>query len=236
MLEYLNFFLLCTIFALIFYLYIRTKKYFPILQTAEELIGNLGYGAPQSDTKHQKLLECILTRNSKLYLGKVYTEEKIKELKEEEVEKLFNNNYEANHSGQMVKSLGCSIINMYSMGACSALGITNQDALSEDLENDPFLSSALQRFTYELYYRFSSFLAPLSVGIITSRHYLLSERNKNGGTSETGTIKMEETRKQPSRLEVIGAVITVGVLGFWFGIGAALGAKMVNNLEELISR
>ena len=34
---------------------------------------------------------------------------------------------------------------MYSMGACSALGITNQDALSEDLENDPFLNSALQR-------------------------------------------------------------------------------------------
>ena len=32
------------------------------------------------------------------------------------------------------------------MGACSALGITNQDALSEDLENDPFLNSALQRF------------------------------------------------------------------------------------------
>ena len=32
------------------------------------------------------------------------------------------------------------------------------------------------------------------------------------------TIKMEETRKQPSKLAVIGAVLTVGVLGFWFGI------------------
>ena len=39
----------------------------------------------------------------------------------------------------MVKSLGRSIINMYSMGACAALGITNQDALSEDLENNPIL-------------------------------------------------------------------------------------------------
>ena len=47
---------------------------------------------------------------------------------------------------------------------------------------------------------------------------------------------MQKTRKQPRRLEVIGAVITVGVLGFWFGVVAALGAKMVNNLEELISR
>ena len=83
----------------------------------------------------------------------------------------------------MVKSLGKSVINMCSMGACSALGIRNQEALSEDIENDPFLNSALQRFTCELYYRFGLFLAPLSVGIITSRHYLF-EHNKNG---ESGT-------------------------------------------------
>ena len=188
MLEYLNSFLLCAIFTSILYLYIRIKKYFPILKMAEELIGNLGYGAPQSDTKHKKLLECILTRNSKLYLGKVYMKEQLARLNEEEVEKLFNN-YEAKLSGQMVKSLGKSIINMYSIGACSVLGITNQEALSEDLENDPFLHSALQRFTCQLYYRFRSFLAPLSIGIITSRHYL-SERNKNGEqTSGTGDNK-----------------------------------------------
>ena len=48
--------------------------------------------------------------------------------------------------------------------------------------------------------------------------------------------EMEEIRKQPSRLEVIGAVLTVGVLGFWFGVGSTLGTKMVNSLEELISR
>ena len=64
-------------------------------------------------------------------------------------------------SGQMVKSLGCSVINMYSMGVCAVLGISNQDALSEDLENDPFLNSALQRFTCELYYRFSSLFSSL---------------------------------------------------------------------------
>ena len=178
MLEYLNFCLICALFALIFYLYIRIKKYFPILKMAEELIGNLGYGAPQSNIKHQKLLECVLTGNSKLYLGKVYTEEQLAKLNEEEVEKLFNN-YEAKLSGQMVKSIGKSIINIYSMGACAAQGIANQEALSEDLENYPFLNSALQRFTCELYYRFGSFLAPLSIGIIRSRHYL-SERNKNG--------------------------------------------------------
>ena len=151
------------------------------------------------------------------------------------MEKLFNN-YEAKLSGQIVKSLGCSIINMYSMGACSVLGITNQDALSEDLENNPFLNSALQRFTCEPYYRFGSFLAPLSIGIITSRHYLLSDRNKNGERM-SGTIETGDQRPQKRELlSSIGLFIGMGVLGFWFGIGAALGSKVVNNLEELISR
>ena len=53
---------------------------------AEELIDNLGYETPQSDTKRHKLLECVLTRNSKLYLGNVYTEEQLTKLNEEEVE------------------------------------------------------------------------------------------------------------------------------------------------------
>ena len=183
MLEYLNFCLLCALFALIFYLYIRIKRYLPLLKMAEELIGHSGYETPQLATKHQKLLECILTGNSKPYLGKAYTEDQHAKLSEEEVKKLFNN-YEAKLSGQMVKSLGHSIINMYWMGACAALGIINEDALSEDLENNPFLNSALQRATCELYYRFSSFLAPLNIGIITSRHYL-SERNKNGEQERT---------------------------------------------------
>ena len=70
MLEYLNFCLL-----------IRIKKYFPILKLVEDI-----FSGPQSDTKHQKLLECVLTGNSKLYLGKAYTEDQLAKLSEEEVE------------------------------------------------------------------------------------------------------------------------------------------------------
>ena len=89
---------------------------------------------------------------------------------------------------------------MYLMGACAALGISDQDSLSEDLENDPFLNSTLQRFTCELYYRFCSFLAPLSIGIITSRHYL-SERNKNGGTSGMSETSGTEDERKLINLE-----------------------------------
>ena len=52
---------------------------------AEELISNLGYETLQSDTKRQKHLKCVLTGNSKLYLGKVYTEEQLAKLND-----LFN--------------------------------------------------------------------------------------------------------------------------------------------------
>ena len=73
----------------------------------------------------------------------------------------------------------------------------------------------------------------------------MENKNEQVEQVKRETIEMEEMRKQPSKLEgpggallgeVIGAVITVGVLGFWFSVGAALGTKMVNNLEELISR
>ena len=115
MLEYLNFFLICALLTLILYLHSQVKRYLTLLKRkTEELIGNLGYETPQSDTKRQKLLKCILTGNGKLYLGKVYTEDQLTKLNEEEVEKRFNN-YEAKLSGQMVRSLGCSIINMYSV-------------------------------------------------------------------------------------------------------------------------
>ena len=48
---------------------------------------------------------------------------------------------------------------------------------------------------------------------------------------EQETIKLEETRKQPSKSEVIGYFIGMGMVGFCFGIGLMLAVKTVNNLE-----
>ena len=92
------------------------------------------------------------------------------------------------------KSLRSGRVRMYSMGACATLGMSNQDALSKDLESDPFLNSNLQRFTCKLYYRFGSFLAFLIIRLITSRHYLL-EWNVIG-TKNCGTNGPEERDKQ----------------------------------------
>ena len=81
------------------------------------------------------------------------------------------NKYESILSAQMTKSLGKSIINLYSNIACKMLGVGNQQELSTDLECDPFLNTAMQRFTCDFYYRFGTLLASVSVGIITGKHY-----------------------------------------------------------------
>ena len=51
------------------------------------------------------------------------------------------------------------------------------------------------------------------------------------------TMKAPQPPRDPKRelLSSIGLFIGTGLLGFWFGVGATLGAKMVNSLEELIS-
>ena len=103
------------------------------------------------------------------------------------------NRYESVLSAQMTKSLGNSVINLYSNIVCSALGVDNQLDLSNDLECDPFLNAALKRFTSDLYYRFGAFLVPISVGIITGKHYTKDYSPKLNGRSDNGNYESAET-------------------------------------------
>ena len=120
--------------------------------------------------KRERLVACVLSCNSKMYLGKEYTEQQINEMDCNSINTLLNR-YESVLSAQMTKSLGKSVINLYSNVVCSVLGIGNQQELSTNLECDPFLNTAMQRFMCDLYYRFGALLAPVSVGIITGKHY-----------------------------------------------------------------
>ena len=164
------------IFSLVIYiLYIKFKKYYLLFKMMDSIVDSLAElednDVENDIMKRDKLLACVASGNSSLYLGKNYTEEQIKKLKREEIEKLFVK-YESKLSSLMVKSLGKSIIDAYSSVACHLLKIDKQNELSNDLESDPFLNSALQRFTCDLYYKFGGYLAPVSVGLITGRHYM----------------------------------------------------------------
>ena len=143
--------------------------------------------------KRERLVGCFLSGNSKMYLGKEYTEAQINEMDCTNVNTLLNR-YESVLSAQMTKSLGKSVINLYSNIACSVLGVDNQQDLSDDLECDPFLNTAMQRFTCDLYYRFGALLAPVSVGIITGKHYAKNSITKLNGRSNSGTSDPAKSR------------------------------------------
>ena len=153
--------------------------------------------------KRERLVACVLSGNSKMYLGKEYTEQQINEMDCTNINTLLNR-YKSVLSAQMTKSLGKSIINLYSNLACSVLGIGNQQELSTDLESDLFLNTALQRFTCDLYYRFRALLAPVSVGIITGQHYAKNSITKlnDRSTVESVTQQQETVTKQKNPLRI----------------------------------
>ena len=179
MIEYINLLLLLTMFGSTCYVYYRLKKIFyliSIVMDSEILdqLTNLGrdvdseFPKPKrgrkkkADTKineledndikakRERLVDCVLSGNSKMYLGKEYTEKQINRMDCNDVNTY--NRYESVLSSQMTKSLGKSVINLYSNIACSVLGVGNQQELSTNLECDPFLNTAMQRFTCDLYY------------------------------------------------------------------------------------
>ena len=107
-----------------------------------------------------------------LILASFHIQKKLLKVSDQSVEEIQHesttlNRYESVLSAKMTKSLGKSVINLYSNAACSVLGVGNQQELSTDLESDPFLNTALQKFRCDLYYRFGAMLVPVSVGIIS---------------------------------------------------------------------
>ena len=151
--------------------------------------------------KRERLVACVLSGNSKMYLGKECTKQQINEMDCTNVNTLLNR-YESILNAQMTKSLDKSVINLYSNIVCSVLKVGNQQELSTDLESDPFLNTALQRFTCDLHYRFGALLSPISVAIITGKHYAknsiikLNDRS-NSGTCDTVTRNCNQT-EEPS--------------------------------------
>ena len=147
--------------------------------------------------KRERLVACALSSNSKQYLGKEYTEQQINEMDSYNIN-ILSKRYESVLSAQMTKSLSKSVINLYSNVACGVLGIGNQQDLSDGLESDRFLNTAMQRFTCDLYYRFGAFLAPVSVGIITGKHYAEFSGPKLNGKSESAKTGNCNKTDEPS--------------------------------------
>ena len=67
--------------------------------------------------KRERLITCVLSGNSKQYLGKDNTEQQINEMDSSNIMTL-SNRYESVLSAQMTKSVGKSVIYLYSNISC----------------------------------------------------------------------------------------------------------------------
>ena len=170
MIEYINLLLLLTIFGSTCYVYYRLKKIFYLISIVmdSEILDQLTDLGRDVDSefpkpkrgrkkkadpkmneledndvrdKRERLVVCVLSGNSKMYLEKEYSEQQINEMDYNSINTLLNR-YESVLSAQVTKSLGKSVINLYSNMACSVLGVGNQQELSTDLECDPFLNTS----------------------------------------------------------------------------------------------
>ena len=74
--------------------------------------------------KRGRLITCILSGNSRQYLGKEYTEQQINEMDGNNIN-ILSNRHKSVLSAQMTKPLGKSVINLYSNVTCIVLGVGN---------------------------------------------------------------------------------------------------------------
>ena len=83
-LPYISITLQCTtaiiLWATAYYIYSLIKMTNEIIN---DLLPEVSHDPPKSEVKRQKLIECVLTGNSKQYLRKAYTKEQIKKLSAE---------------------------------------------------------------------------------------------------------------------------------------------------------
>ena len=166
MIEYVNSFLLLTLLGTIYYIYCKYRRFFLVINIVMDsaILNQLSNLEKEVDSevtkpkrgrkkktiptinemeendvrgKRERLVACVLSGNSKQYLGKEHTEQQINEMDCNNVNILLNR-YESVLSAQMTKSLGKSVINLHSNVTCSVLGVGSQQDLSDDLECDPF--------------------------------------------------------------------------------------------------
>ena len=167
MIEYINLLLLLTIFGSTCYVYYRLKKIFYLISTVmdSEILDQLTDLGRDVDSefpkpkrgrkkkaetkmneledndvrgKRERLVARVLSGNSKMYLGKEHTEQQINEIDCTNVNTLLNR-YESVLSSQMTKSLGKSVINLYSNLASSVLQFSTKMLRKNNVKGKVYL-------------------------------------------------------------------------------------------------
>jgi len=105
------------------------------------------------------------------FKGRLLIPERFDAMEDAEIEEAHAR-YEARLGAAMSKSLGSSLLRVYASVASRLLPLPpfQQPELVADLEQDPFVSSALQSACCELYYHYGMYIAPLTAALTMAKH------------------------------------------------------------------
>jgi hypothetical protein len=158
----------------------RGSRTYRIIRSMDELLDNLiqeeapatseASETPADVTEYRDRLAAIAAGGqAKEYLGRALTVEQIDAMESAEIQKLYAR-YQGKLGAVMSKTLGESLIQLYSLTVSQWLPIDSMAGLNADLQSDPFVGHALTGLCCTLYHKYGMFLAPLTAALATARH------------------------------------------------------------------
>ena len=159
-------------------------------------------GTSVDNEKKDRLVALVASGKSRYYLGVDLTPEQVQRLRPEEII-ILHNKYDKVLGALMVKSLGRSIVKLYTKAVSAFVTLDCENDLFDDLIQDPVIVNGISEVSRNLYYKFGSLLAPFSAGLITFQHINFSAI-KNGlfqsgdGDGDGGEVFGEPTEPSDS--------------------------------------
>ena len=140
---------------------------------------------PEVMNKKEKLYSLAASGKTKQYLGVELSWEQIQHLSPEDIEKFYSR-FEAHLGSKIVKSLGHTVLSIYTKLVSRFAPIDSEQDFIYDLTQDPVLTKSLESLGCDLYYKYGNLLAPLIAGLITFNHIDLNLVKNERESDESG--------------------------------------------------
>lgn len=158
----------------------------------DQLLMSEDFDQQDLTTKKERLLSLAACCKTKPYLGVQFSIEEIQEMPAHDILKYYSR-YETLLGSKMVKSVGQTVLSLYVKLISQFASIDSEENFSYDLLHDPIIMKTLESFGCDLYYRFGSLLAPLTMGLITCNHINLNNNIKQREDEPTRDSTGEST-------------------------------------------
>lgn len=149
--------------------------------------------------KKERLYSLAVCGKTKHYLGQQLTVEEVQHLSSEDIEK-YHGRYESVLGSKMVRSIGQTVIGLYTKIFGHFTPLDSEEDLTHDLTHDPVVSKSLESLACGLYYRFGALLVPFVAGLITFKH-INFQNKKDDRSVEADSGADENTRSEHSDKE-----------------------------------